>query len=355
MRTGEKWGADSIIKYSEQTLAIAPDNSRALLLVADAYGEKQMEDKYIETLTKLLKADPGNSQLTETIVKALVGVGKPEVAKPIVDEAVKQNPGDPELVKQQWGIYLALKDWKGAAQVGETMARVDTAAADTTFWQRLVGAYVSDSNTQKAAEAAARGANKFPKNATLWINYAQLARQNGQNPQALEAINRVLEIDPKYSGANLQKARIFLEQNNADSMVAALRAAVAAGDDKATAAAMVLPKAKDAMDAFQASHDMADGQRALALASFSDSLKATSTSALLVGVTHLIMGQLQVTQAGQDKNCDLAKEGKDHLVNAQIILPRAGADYKDNVSQTMNSAMQLSDYADKVIKAFCKN
>lgn len=353
----QKWGPDSIIKYAEQTLQIAPNNSRALILVADAYAAKNDEDKYIATLEKLLQADPGNTQLQVTIVKALVASGKTEVALPVIDSAVKKNPGDPELVHLQWNVHLSLKDWKGAAQVGETMARVDTAAADTTFWQQLVGAYVSDSNSQKAAEAAARGANKFPKNATLWINYAQLARQNGQNSQALEAINRVLEIDPKYPGANFQKARIYLEQDNTDSMMAALRAAAAAGEDKATAAAMVLPKAGEVMKAFQQSQDMQQGDKALALATFADSLNPSPTSAFLVGVTNLLMGQVMVTQAGENKTCVGAKDGKDHLVNAQIILPKAGADanLRGNVASSMDAVMKLSDYADQVIKAYCKS
>ena len=96
------------------------------------------------------------------------------MAKPIIDEAVKQSPGDPELIKLQWGIYRALGDWKAAIPVGEEMVKHDTAAADTVFYQQLVAAYLSDSQPVKAQEAASRGAAKFPNNSTLLLSVIQL-------------------------------------------------------------------------------------------------------------------------------------------------------------------------------------
>src|SRR3546814_1530173 len=51
--------------------------------------------------------------------------------KPIIEQAVEQNPGDPALTNLLFLIQLASKDWKGATKTGEDLARVDTAASDT--------------------------------------------------------------------------------------------------------------------------------------------------------------------------------------------------------------------------------
>src|SRR6185503_12081494 len=99
-------------------------NKRALQLVTDAYGEKNMEDKYISSMMKMLAADPGNSALQARVIAELAKTKKYDMAKPLIDEAVKQNPGDPELVRLQWALYRAMKDWKGAARVGEEMIQV---------------------------------------------------------------------------------------------------------------------------------------------------------------------------------------------------------------------------------------
>jgi Flp pilus assembly protein TadD len=352
-----KWGPDSIIKFSEEILKIHPQSRRALVLASDAYQAKGMEEKYLSTLTTLLAADPTNTNLQAVVVDALGAAGKPEVAKPIIDEAVKQNPGDPSLIRLQWKIYGALKDWKGVIAVGEEMIKTDTAAADTVFWQRLVGAYVADSQHQKATEAAARGAQKFPNNPTLWISYAQLARQTGQLPQALEAINKVLAIDPKYPGAHFQKARIFFEQDNLDSLSASLRAAVAAGEDKATAAGMMLPKANQMFQAYQKDSvkTIEQGERVLAVLAFADSLNSSETTGFLMGASQLLLAQALLTEAGKTKNCDQAKRAGDLLINAQGLIGKNGRPFGQAAGQAMQAAMQLTDYANRTLAAFkCK-
>lgn len=361
----KKSGPDPIIKVAEEILAIHPENKQALIRVADQYFEKiksdkSYEDKYISTLTKLLAADPTNTQLQEGVVSALAQAGKPEIAKPIIDEAVKQNPGDPSLIRLQWNIYRTIaaknKDWKGAIAVGEEMIKHDTAAADTTFWNVLVGAYVADSQLVKAQEAAARGAAKFPRNAGLWLTVAQLARQNGQIPQALEAINRVLAIDPKYPGVYLQKAAIFSEQNQIDSLQATLRLAVANGADKATAGGMMLSKANQLFQAYQkdTAKTVEQGEYVLSMLVSADSLNSTETSQFLMGATELALGNAYLQRASAAKSCDDAKRANDVLINAQAHVQKGGRAFPQAAGQVMQGLMQLQPYADRATKALCK-
>jgi len=269
---------------------------------------------------------------------------------------VKQSPGDPELIKLQWSVYRALNDWKGAIVVGEEMIKHDTAAADTVFYQQLVAAYLSDSQPQKAQEAAARGANKFPSNATLWITVAQLARRNGQIPVALDAINKVLAINPKYPGVNLQKAAIFSEQDNIDSLKEALRAAVAAGEDKATAAQMILPKGNALLQAYQkdTAKTVEQGDKILGIFAFADSLNPTSTSGFLMAATQVVMGQPLLTRAQANKSCEDSRRMNDMLISAQQLIQKHGRDFAAAAPGVMQGAMQMQTYADQYVKAFCK-
>ena len=202
-------------------------------------------------------------------------------------------PAIPNLIKLQWRIYRAMNNFKGAIPIGEEMVKHDTAAADTTFYQELVAAYLSDSQPQKAQEAAARGAAKFPNNTTLWLSVAQLARRNGQLPQALEAINRVMTIDPKNGTAALQKAQIYGEMEQVDSMAVAVRAAVAGGAAKDVAAGMILQKANNQLQVYQkdTAKTVEAGRADLALFAFADSLNPTPTSGFLQAATMVVMGQ----------------------------------------------------------------
>jgi len=125
-----------MIAISESILKIHKDNKRALAFAADAYAEKKMEDKQIEALTRLISLDPNNTRLQTQVVNILAASGKASLALPIVDDAVKNNPGDASLVHLQWLVHFAAKDIKGALGIGEEMVKLDTASADTTFFIR---------------------------------------------------------------------------------------------------------------------------------------------------------------------------------------------------------------------------
>jgi tetratricopeptide (TPR) repeat protein len=357
----QKAGDDELIKIAEEILAIAPENDRALAVAVDAYArkaptDKAYEEKYIATLQRLLAADPTNTSLQAQIIRALASSGKYTMAKPIVDEAVKQSPGDPDLIKLQWGIYRALGDWKAAIPIGEEMIKHDTAAGDTVFYQQLVAAYLSDSQPVKAQEAAARGANKFQNNATLWLSVAQLARRNGQLPQALEATNRVLAIDPKNVNAALQKAQIYSEMDQVDSMSVALRAAVAAGAPKDVAAGMLLQKANNLLQAYQkdSSKTVERGEHILGLFAYSDSLNPTPHSGFLQAATMVVMGQPLLTRAAANKSCEDSRRMNDMLISAQGLIQKHGREFAQAAGQLMQGAMQMQTYADQYVKAFCK-
>lgn len=352
--TSQKLGADSTIKAAEEILKLHPQNRRALALVADAYGEKKMDEEQIRTLTTLLSLDPTNARLTESVVNIIAASGKPEVARPIIDEAVKQNPGDPSLIRLQWRIYLALKEYKQAAAIGEEMIKTDTAAADTSFFTRIAAAYASDSNFVKAAEWAARGTAKFSQNAQLWMLYAQLARQAGQAPQALEAIKKALALDPKAERATLQMAQIYMEMMQPDSVLAALAAAQAAGEDKEMIGNMALSHGNTWYKQFTTSSDTTDGKMALKVLGFSDKVNPTTNGKFLLGVTNLRLGQKLLELAGPAKSCELATAAGNAFVEAQINLPAGGKDFPDQTKAALDGLAQLTPYADRQKAAFCK-
>jgi len=350
----QKWGADSIIKYSEDIISLHPQNRRALALVSDAYGEKKMDEQQIKSLTTLLALDPTNARLTETVVNIIAASGKPEVARPIIDEAVKQNPGDPSLIRLQWRIYLALREYKQATAIGEEMARADTAAADTSFFTRIASAYVLSGDTVKAAEAAARGTAKFPSNVGLWMLQAQLSRQAGQAPVAKNAIQKAIALNPKAEGANMMLAQIFVEANQLDSVVPALQAALTAGDDKNTVAGMANTVANRIRQSYATSKNPDEAKKGLAVLDFAEKASPTPQTAFLKGVFNLLLAQNLLQEANTEKSCDKTKEVGGYLTEAQINLPKGAAAFPDQAKTLLEGMMQIAQYQGQMEKAYCK-
>jgi len=190
----------------------------------------------------------------------------------------------------------------------------------------------------------------------LWITVAQLARRNGQIPQALDAINKALAINPKYPGVNLQKAAIFSEQDNVDSLRETLRAAVAAGEDKAIAAGMILPKANNLFQAYQkdTSKTVEGGDHVLSLLAFADSLNPSSTSGFLMAATMVVMAQPLLARASETKSCADARRTNDQLIAAQDLVRKHGRDFGQAAGGVMQGAISYQEYADRAVKAFCK-
>ena len=352
----QKWGADSIIKFAEDVVRLHPQNRRALALVSDAYGEKKMDEQQIKSLATLLSLDPTNARLTETVVNVIAASGKPEVARPIIDEAVKQNPGDPSLIRLQWRIYLAIKEYKTAAAIGEEMVKADTAAADTTFFTRLASAYVLAGDTAKAAEAAARSTAKFPDNAGLWMLLGQLSRQAGQGSQSLMALRKAVSLNPKIPSANLMIAQSFSEMGQTDSMVAALKAAEAAGDAKETIGGMALTAGNKMYRAWNATNpkNPDDAAPILGVLGYADQVNPSPTAKFLQGVINLVIGQTLLQSNAQTKSCDVANKASDALINANLLIPQGAKAFPDQAGQLMQALQQFTPFADSQKKALCK-
>ena len=353
----QKLGADSMIAISEQILNIHKDNKRALAFAADAYAEKKMEDKQIEALTRLISLDPNNTRLQAQVVNVLAGSGRASLALPIVDDAVKNNPGDASLVKLQWLVHFAAKDVKGGLVIGEEMVKLDTASADTSFFMRQAAGYAADSQFQKAAETLAKGRAKFPNNMGIASTYVQLLIQTGQTAQAIEQAKGILAVNPKIQGIWLPIARAQSDAGAPpDTVLKSLRSAIAAGDSAGLVAtyATGLGQAESKKAAAATPKDIEGFRRALTLLAFSDSVQQTPAAAFLQGATHLQKGQALLEQARDKKSCDMAKEATDDFTQAQIFIPRGAQQFKDEAGKLMGALQQLSPYGDQMVKALCK-
>jgi tetratricopeptide (TPR) repeat protein len=353
----QKLGADSMISIAESILKIHKDNKRALAFAADAYAEKKMEDKQIEALTRLISLDPTNTRLQTQVVNILAGSGKASLALPIVDDAVKNNPGDASLVKLQWLVHFAAKDIKGALVIGEEMVKLDTASADTSFFIREAAAYAADSQFKKAAETLARGRAKFPKNMSIASTYVQLLIQTGQTAQAIEVAKGILSENPKIPGIWLPIAKAQSDAGaSPDTVMASLRSAIAAGDSAGLVAtyATGLGQAEQKKAGAATPKDVDGYRRALRFLQFSDSVQQTPAAAFLQGATHLQKGQALLEQAREKKSCDMAKEATQDFTDAQIFIPRGAAQFRNEAGQLMTALQQLSPYGDQMVKALCK-
>ena len=351
-----KMPADSIVSVTEAIRAIDPRSRMALTLASQAYKEKGDTAKFVEALTQLMAADPTNVDLRSRVVAELARSKRYKEAKGIIDQAVAENPGDPDLVRTQWLVNLGAESWKDAITVGEAIyAANDTATIDTSFFVRLGAAYASDSQPQKAVDAIMRGTAKYPNSASLHITAAQMYRSAGQLQKGIDEARKALAIDPKIPRGYLQIAQAQLDLNQADSALVSLHQAVNAGEDKSLVAQYALSQGNAWYKKGQASKTRGDYETAVRWLAYSDSVSATPEAKFLLGVSSFYIGQMAATEAGPAKSCDLARVADDALTNAQINVSAGGSVNKDAAGQVLTAVGQLTEFVAKQKKAFCKN
>ncbi len=347
--------ADSAIAVAERIRAIDPRNIWALRYASEYYGTHKNLDKQSDALIGLMAADPTNERLRDQVIASLVTAHKVNLARPIVEEAVRSNPGDPKTLGLAWRVYLAGQNWNEALTTGAEMIKADTSLADTTYFIRSSAA-ASNISPARAAELATQGTAKFPNNVTLLVVQANALSKGGQNAQAISLINRALAVNPRVEGGYAQKALIFSNLNQTDSALAVINACAAtpAPYDKKSCGQVALKMGSDAYKAGNASKARPDLQKAVQLLLLADKIDPSADAKFLAGASSFLIGQSAVNDAQKSKSCPLARLAKDSFNAAQENVPAGLTSYPDAAKQLLTAIPQFTPAVDDQVKRFCK-
>jgi tetratricopeptide (TPR) repeat protein len=357
---------DSVIAVSERIRASDPRNIVALRrLVATYRGKleasrndpiraKADTAKLLEALGAFAASEPTNIKQIQDVVNEYASLGRANDAIPLVRDLLQNNPGDPQLLHLAWLVYLNAKQYQGAVDIGNEMVRVDTAAATADYYSRLAGAYSGLNQPQKASEAAARGAAKFPNDANLALFKAQALYKEGQLLQALDAAKKAVAANPKNPSGYFLLATIQGALNQYDDMTNTLNQAKLNGTDPTGLSQIALQQGSNAYKAGQASKDRADFQRAIRFLQLSDQLQSSADAKFLLGASAFSLGQSATIDANTKRSCELARTARDAFTLAQINLPAGGQKYPNEAAQLLTAIPQFTPAVDNEIKRFCK-
>lgn len=358
--------SDTILALAEEVLQIDSTSRLALLYAARAYAGAGDSTRAVETYTTLIALDPTNVPLQTEVVEYLARAGNAAAAIPIIDKAVADNPGEPQLMRLQFLIYLTVREWDKAIAAGENLLATDTAAADTMFFQRLAIAYVTDSQPQKAAEVTARSVAKYPENGALWSLHARMLKSAGQLQQSADAARRSLAISPNNAAGWLALADVLAEMQQQDSAVAALRTAVQYSDStgKAQIAQRLLIIGNQAFRAGNQSKSREDFLKAVRILAVADTVAQEQSVKTLMGqafpqlkfVYGVSAFQVAASAAQENqeaKSCELAQMAQQHLLIAQLAIPQGGAIAPEQAGQILQSAQQFQPAIEGQVQRDC--
>ena len=348
-----------VLKIAQEILVIDPKSKMALEAEIDAYDKLGDKDKKIATLTNLLAADPTNAKLQQTVVYELAASGKYEVAIKIIKKAYEENPGDPSITKLYWQLLYAVKDYKTMGDIGAEMVKMDTSFADTTYFDRTIDAYRSDSAWAKAAETAARATQKYPRRADYWVQRGQMELRAGQVKQAVVSLRRALDLDPKIPGARMLIVSSLVDASEYDSAMVAMREALKAGEDADRIGQFALAIGSRL---FKVANDaqpktIPPWQKVLPYVAYADTVAkdrtTKNTAKFEMGVSHYYLATLTYPDVVTQKSCEGAKQVQDYLIAASGELQFGGATNPAAVNQLMPAIQQMQTAVEQAVKVFC--
>jgi len=345
---------DSVIAVSERIRASDPANIVALRRLADTYRTRNDTIKELQILSSLAAAEPTNIKLIQDVVAEYAKMGHADQAVPLMRDLIQNNPGDPQLLNLAWLVYLNAKDFNDAINVGNEMVRVDTAAATADYYARLAGAYNAMNQPQKASEAAARGAARFPNDPNLQLFNAQALYKAGQLQQALDAAKKAVAANPKNPSGYFLLATVQGALSRYDDLTYTLSQAKANGADPNALSQLALQQGSNAYKAGQGSKDRADFQRAIKFLQLSDQLQSSADAKFLLGASAFSLGQSATIDANEKKSCDLARTAREAFNLAQMNLPAGGQKYPNEAAQLLTAIPQFTPAVDNEVKRFCK-
>jgi tetratricopeptide (TPR) repeat protein len=347
---------DSVLAVTNQITTIDPASTMALRLKFGVYEAQKDEANQTKTLLQLMQADPTNSALVEQVIATLVNSGKSEEAVPIIDSLVKANPGDPQYMRTRWLVLRSAKRYKDAVAAGQAYVTADPTAADSSYYLRMIADYGSDSAYAKAAEMASMAAQKYPKNASLWALKAQNERKAGQIPAAVQSLHQALAIDPKAPGLQMLLAQLYVDQNQPDSAVAAVKADVAAdASNKTRDAAFLVSLGGAAYKAAEGTKKPEDYMKAVTLLQASDEIEPSANAKFFLGVSAFrLLAAAAPELQKKTATCADAKAAGNYLSMINTNMPQGGSVSPETAKQILGAAGQYQAFIDARTKQVCK-
>jgi tetratricopeptide (TPR) repeat protein len=344
---------DSVIAVTRAITALDRNSRIAYQLQYDAYKAKHDTVNLVPALLGYMNSDPTNASLRESVIAEVIGLGKADLAVPIAQKLVADNPGDPGYARTYYLVLGAARNYKDAVTAGEAYVALDSAAADSNYFFRQIQYLAADSNYARAAEFGARGAAKFPRNTSLLLSEANYQRRAGQLPAARATLQRALEIDPKAAGANYLLAQIASDLGSTDDAIKALHAdALADPANKVRDAQVLLTLGKKSYDAGVASKKADDFKTAVRLLQEAESFNPAPASKFLLAAS--AFQQLANSNIQAAKSCDEFKQAGDLLTIVNINMPGGGSISPEGAKQILGATAQYQAFVDASAKKYCK-
>lgn len=180
--------------------------------------------EYIDAMGSIenaLKADSTyfdayNNRLTIDLVlgrsKSKNDLHDRSVARRLIEEQIKKNPGDKSLLVKRGELRLLLDDYEGALTDGLNV--LESNPKNFSGYELVAASYQKMGEWNKAASYLKKMLDLQPDNMKVTYSLATLYQNNNQTAEALDLLNRLIERYPNESAFYISRANLFIAKSD---------------------------------------------------------------------------------------------------------------------------------------------
>ena len=181
-----------------------------------ANGEPALAE---ETMRRAVESNPTDGSARLDLAQLLIQLGKPEQAKPVVDELVKQQPSNIEALSTQFKIGAANKDLASAKAAADAIVATNPKLSLGYFYQGTVAE--SDKHAEEAMRLYSKSLEIQPGAAEPLQGLTRLLVTENRAPEALKDLDAAAAQSPHGAFAPNLKGELLLSlKRNAEAVAA---------------------------------------------------------------------------------------------------------------------------------------
>jgi len=178
-----------------------------------------------ETMRRAVEANPKDASVRLDLAQLLAQLGKPEQAKPIVADLLKDQPNNLPVLDALFRICVATKDFDTARTAADAMVTTQPKAAVGYYYQGMLAEEAKRSDD--ALRLYAHAGDLQPDGLEPLQAQIRLLANSKRVPEAMKRLDEVIAKVPASAIAPNLKGELLLVQGNASDAQSAYRMAIA--------------------------------------------------------------------------------------------------------------------------------
>jgi tetratricopeptide (TPR) repeat protein len=193
-----------------------------------------------------LELNPANAQVRMNIAYDLAQAGDPLGAMQLIEAGLELEAENLDLLKQHAGFAFAAgaelaggqeelpaeaeELYRKALQSFTTVYGIEGAEMQVRYLRSMVAAHINLEEFQEAVNLAGRILETHDQEATIWSVYADALQRTGAIDEAIDALDRVKELDPEYGLVAVRQGRWLLDDGRLEEAVPVFQDAIDRGE-----------------------------------------------------------------------------------------------------------------------------